>query len=117
MKLQFMNKKILILVLLSIFPCYSLADSTGTIFRLVCHVADISQICHVALNGTPSLAACATPGWHYTFNGTTPEGKNILSILLAAQISKQTITIGGKGVCTLASGTEDIRHAYITTQP
>ena len=91
------------------------ADSTGTIYRVVCHESEISPVCQVAMNDTPSVAACATSGWHYTFDGTTAEGKNILSILLTAQISKQPITIGGKGICTLGGGSEDLRHAFITT--
>ena len=91
------------------------ADSAGTIYRMVCHASGVSSVCQVALNGTPTLAACATSGWHYTFDGTTAEGKNILSMLLAAQFSKQTITIGGKGTCTLSGSSEDLRHVYITT--
>ncbi|WP_269571448.1 hypothetical protein [Shewanella denitrificans] len=41
----------------------------------------------------------------------------MLSIILAAQLSKQLITIGGKGTCTVAGGSEDLRHVYITTAP
>jgi hypothetical protein len=110
-------KKSLLFALLSTLSICSYADSAGTISSVVCHVSEISPVCHVALNGGLSLAPCATTGWHYTFNGATPEGKNILSILLAAQLSKQMITIGGKGVCTLAGGSEDLRHVYITTKP
>ncbi len=113
-----MNKKWLSLIMLSAIFCGNVsADSTGTISRVVCHATGVSPVCHVAINGTPSLAACSTSGWHYTFDGSTSEGKNMLSIILAAQVSKQMITIGGKGTCTLANGSEDLRHVYITTLP
>jgi hypothetical protein len=113
-----MNKKLLSLIAIPAVLCGNVyADSTGTIFRVVCHATGISPVCHVALNGTPSLAACSTSEWHYTFDGSTSEGKNLLSIILAAQLSKQTVTVGGKGTCTLASGSEDLRHVYITTSP
>ena len=114
-----MSRKISTLMALSlVLSANVFADSTGTIFRVVCHATGVSPVCHVSLNGTPTtLAACSTSGWHYTFDGSTTEGKNVLSIILAAQLSKQTITIGGKGVCTLAGGSEDLRHVYITTLP
>lgn len=88
---------------------------TGTINKIVCHTSGISPTCQVSLNGTPSNETCGTSSWKYTFDGTTPEGKNILSILLAAQVGKQSITLGGTGACVLSSGSEDLRHAYITT--
>jgi hypothetical protein len=92
------------------------ADFTGTVKQVVCHVQEISSVCHVSVNGSPTQPACVAQDWKYSFDGTTDEGKNILSILLAAQMSKQAVTIGGKGTCLLIGGTEDLRHVYITTQ-
>jgi hypothetical protein len=91
------------------------ADTTATVKRMVCHDASVSPVCQVSMNGAVSLAPCATSSWHYTFDGTTAEGKNMLSIILAAQLAKQLITLGGKGTCTLGGGSEDLRHVYITT--
>jgi hypothetical protein len=107
---------LLLITLLFISSSLS-ADTTGTIKQMVCHDASVSHVCHVSMNGTVNLAACVTSGWHYSFVGTTAEGKNMLSIILAAQLSKQLITIGGKGTCTVAGGSEDLRHVYITTAP
>ncbi len=84
------------LILTAVFSGGAYAAFTGTINRVVCHAEGVSPVCQIAVNGTPVVALCATSGWHYTFDGTTEEGKNILSILLASQISKQAITIGSK---------------------
>lgn len=112
-----MNKGFLsIFVVLAIWCGSASAASTGTIYRMVCHTTG-TPVCQVSMNGTPSVAACSTSGWHYTFDATSAEGKNIVSIILAAQLSKQTITIGGKGTCLLANGSEDLQHVYITTPP
>jgi len=82
---------------------------------LVCHDADISPICQIQVNGVAPNLECATQAWRYTLNGTTTEGKNMLSILLAAQVARQEVVIGGKGDCFLSSTSEDIRHVYINT--
>ena len=89
---------------------------SGTIKQVVCHAKEVSSVCQVAVNGTPSANPCSAPGgWVYTFNGVELEGKNLLSILLAAQISKSTVTIAGQGSCNLAASSEDLRHVYIHT--
>ena len=68
------------------------------------------------LNGTPNgQPACSSDGWRYSFDGVTSEGKNILSLPLAAQTAKQTVMMGGRGACTLSPNSEDIRHVYIVT--
>lgn len=110
-----MNGKLLSLLILPAIWCgYSHAESVGTVKHVVCHATGVSPLCLVTLNGAPSLAACATSGWHYSFDATTGEGKSLLSILLAAQLSKQAIAIGGKGTCS-SPGSEDLRHAYMST--
>ena len=111
-------KKMFYVVLCSIVPCTGYASGssfTGTIKAVVCHANEISPVCHVEVNGAPASASCVTSGWQYSFNGTNSEGKNFLSILLAAQMSKQTVTIGGQGTCSIAGGSEDMRHIYIST--
>ena len=110
-----MNKLLLKIAILGMLASAAQADSSGTIFRIVCHDNSISPICHVAMNGTPNVSSCSTSGWHYSFIGTTDEGKNLLSILLAAQLSKQNVTLGGKGTCDVAAASEDLRHVYIST--
>ena len=87
---------------------------TGKIKQVVCHVAETSPVCQVMPSGSVLNETCGTSGWKYTFDGTTAEGKNILSILLAAQVSQKTIVLRGLGKCTFGSTTEDLRHAYIT---
>lgn len=105
-----------------IAACFTLASAntiagayTGTIKAIVCHEAAISSVCQISVNGTPPGLPCASSSWRYTMDGTTTEGRNMLSILLAAQVSRQQITIGGKGACTLSGASEDIRHVYINT--
>lgn len=112
-----MNRRYLfLLIVIPMFFCSLVyADSSGTVSRLVCHVADVSRVCQVELNDSKSAAACATSNWHYTFDGATVEGQNVLSIILAAQLSKQRLYIGGKGTCTLTGSSEDLRHVYIST--
>jgi hypothetical protein len=93
----------------------SLAGSayTGKLSSVVCHATVVGGACQVSLVGTPTGETCSSSGWKYTFNGTTPEGKNLLAILLAAQVAQRDVALGGLGVCTLAGGSEDLRHAYI----
>ncbi|WP_277373649.1 hypothetical protein [Pseudomonas sp. AA-38] len=112
-----MKKGFLLFAIFSVLCKNAHADSTGTVLRVVCHAGNVSPLCQVSLNGSPNLAACATSSWHYTFDGSTSEGKNLLSIILAAQVSRQTISIGGKGTCALSNGSEDLRHAYMVTAP
>ncbi|QPB85842.1 hypothetical protein CWC22_022850 [Pseudoalteromonas rubra] len=87
----------------------------GTIDSIVCHADNISPICHVKVNGTPANLGCGTSSWHYTFDATTTEGQNFLSILLAAQLSGKTISLAGQGTCNLTGGSADLRHVIITT--
>ncbi|WP_065792579.1 hypothetical protein [Pseudoalteromonas luteoviolacea] len=111
-----MMKRMLIAVLFTISFAGSASEYTGTIKQVVCHAETVSSVCQVMLNGTPFSESCAKENsWKYTFNGATPEGKNILSILLAAQMSGKTVGIRGLDKCTLAAGSEDLRHVYIET--
>lgn len=87
----------------------------GTVLRVVCHVQDVASICQVAVNGVAPTVDCVTSSWRYSFAANTPEGKNVLAILLTAQASHLSIVIGGKGSCALSGGSEDLRHVYIVT--
>ena len=89
----------------------------GTIKNVVCHASGITDVCQVAVNGTVSSHPCIANGlgWVYTLDGTNENGKNLLSILLAAQVSRSVVTIGGTGVCNLVGSSEDLRHVYIDT--
>jgi hypothetical protein len=109
--------RILCLFLSLVISSYSFAGAsfTGTINKVVCHTTGISQNCQIQVNGAISSQICGTSSWRFTFDGSTNEGKNILSILLASQVSKQTITLGGTGQCSFSLTSEDLRHAYITT--
>ena len=109
--------RILCIFLSLVVSNYSFAGAsfTGTINKVVCHTTGISPNCQIQVNGTIANQTCGTSGWKFTFDGSTNEGKNILSILLASQVAKQSITLGGTGQCNFASTSEDLRHAYITT--
>ncbi|WP_194867373.1 hypothetical protein [Pseudoalteromonas sp. PPB1] len=110
-------KKLSLFSLFILLPFHSLAGAsfTGTIKQVVCHTKHVSPLCQIQVNGNVSNQTCGTQAWKFSFDATTPEGKNMLSILLAAQIGKQQITLGGTGSCSLATASEDLRHAYITT--
>ncbi|NRG05552.1 hypothetical protein HRJ46_19855 [Vibrio coralliilyticus] len=113
-----MLKKITILAALTLISSNVFAGNSsfaGAIKAVVCHTDSLSPVCHVEVNGTPSNRGCSDSTWHYTFNGTTPEGRNFLSILLAAQMSGKTAVLEGTGTCNLAKGSADLRHVFIST--
>lgn len=94
---------------------YAVSSYTGTIKSVVCHVEFTSDICQVRVNGTVENETCSADlAWKYNFDGSNPHGKNILSILLAAQMSGKSVVIGSQG-CPNTSGPEDLRHVYIVT--
>lgn len=105
----------LIVLLTSISSHAAPSAFNGTIKQVVCHAKEISSICHLSVNGTPTEQPCGAGGWPYSFIGTNAEGKNLLSILLAAQLSNSHVTIGGQGTCNIIGGSEDLRHVYINT--
>tara|TARA_R110001599_G_scaffold249359_1_gene449224 strand:- start:12082 stop:12417 length:336 start_codon:yes stop_codon:yes gene_type:complete len=107
-------KKYLVLMLV-LFSAQSFGGGfTGTIRSIVCHEQNVSPTCQISVNGVPTgQPVCATSSWRFSFDGTTIEGRNMLSIMLAAQVSKQKIAIGGKGYCSVSSASEDVRHVYI----
>lgn len=89
---------------------------TGVIGSVVCHATGVSSLCQVSVPGSVGGETCSQGSlWKYTFNGATAEGKNLLAIMLAAQVSRQTVEIGVLGTCSLAAGSEDIRHTYIVS--
>ena len=112
MKIPFLLSMAMILLSANVS---AFTESTGTVHRLVCHDNSVSPICHIDISGSLNVADCVDSSWEYSFISTTDEGKNLLSILLAAQLSSKPVTLAGKGTCLVAGGTEDLRHAYITT--
>lgn len=89
------------------------SDYSGRVRAVACHT--IASVCLVQLDGVHAGPGCVqgTAAWKYAFDGTTTVGKNILSILLIAQATKSSVTIGGLDACTVAAGSEDLRHAYM----
>lgn len=88
----------------------------GQIESVVCHAHNVSPHCQISVKGSVSGATCAGASpWPFVFDGRTPEGQNILSILLTAQIHNKNVVIGGLGTCKLngAGNSEDLRHVYI----
>lgn len=66
----------------------------------------------IDVSGTPSnIPSCntSTSGLDYAFDGTTPEGKMYLSIVLTAYASKAEVQLRGEGTCNLQSNVEDLR--------
>lgn len=59
------------------------SDYAGRLRTVACHT--IANVCLVQLDGAHTGPACVQGVWSYAFDGTTPVGKNILSILLTAQ--------------------------------
>lgn len=116
-----MRKKILfgnflyVLASFLVSVAYAGSSYTGTIKAIVCHEENTSDICQIMVNGSVSNETCSTDvAWKYNFVGTTPEGKNLLSILLAAQVAGKNVVLGGKN-CPSTNGPENLRHAYIST--
>lgn len=96
------------------FNVYAGSSYTGTIRAVVCHAQSITSICQVEVNGVVQNETCGTSNWKYTLEGATIEGKNMLSILLAAQMSGKEVVMAGTG-CSPGRASEDLRHVYIVT--
>ena len=104
-------------MLLNTFSISSHATGfTGPVGKIICHAASTSSLCRVSVNGEVEGESCATSGWDYTFDGATPEGKNLLSMLLAAHVSRQVVGISGTGTCTLSPDSENMQFIYISDE-
>ncbi|KZN34762.1 hypothetical protein N480_20990 [Pseudoalteromonas luteoviolacea S2607] len=110
-----MMKKVLLGTLLLIsFNGWSSSVYRGLVAQIVCHADSVTSTCMVQLKSTPSGESCsANNDWKYAFNGSTPEGSNLLSLLLTAQVSRKTVGIRGQGQCTLVNYSEDISYVSI----
>ena len=94
---------------------YGGSNYTGTIKAVVCHAPELTNVCQVQLNGVVENETCsASYPWKYSFVGTTDEGRNMLSILLAAQMAGKTVAMQGTG-CSISPVSENLRHVYIYT--
>lgn len=104
----------LFLVFLLFASAYASATlTTAKIKYLTCHSKNNSSNCLVRLDVAPFKNGCSTADWQYALDGTTSEGKNMLAILLAAQMMDSKVTIGGNGVCTKTLSSEDIGWVHI----
>ena len=55
---------------------------------------------------------CNTNGWSYAFDSGTDTGRSMLSIALAAEISKKEVYISGTGACDINETVEDLKYLY-----
>ena len=96
-------------------PLFAIASTyTGKIEAVVCHT--FSPICQIRVLGPVDGNTCS-PGahWQYAFDSSTSEGKNILSLLVSAQMANKKVALGGLNSCAVTSTgeSEDLRHVYI----
>lgn len=91
-------KKILMSIML--FVVYGTANSTimtALVSTVECNPG--STTCYLQLtNSVKAIPSCASRSG-YAFNGTTNEGKNVLSIALSAKMGGKTVTVIGAGGC------------------
>lgn len=60
----------------------------------------------------PNLAPCAVTG-RYAISTSTQQGKNIMSTILFAKASNQTVAVGGRNTCSVHGDAEDINAIVI----
>ncbi len=61
----------------------------------------VTAATHVELSGSRGRPDCANSdsGKYWAVDTDTPEGKNILSVLLAAKLASKEVTVWGSGTC------------------
>ena len=105
----------LLIIVFSVGSVYAGSNYTGTIKAVVCHAPELTNVCQIQLNGAVENETCSSSyPWKYSFVGTTDEGRNMLSILLAAQMAGKTVVMQGTG-CSISPVSENLRHVYIYT--
>ena len=82
----------------------------GPTYDAACIGDDSCVVIKVASNH--EKAGCNSNSWDFVFNSSTDTGKNTLSVVLAAEMSKRTVVIGGTGLCKLFPSTEDLTYIY-----
>jgi uncharacterized membrane protein len=66
----------------------------------------------IMVDSSHTKAECNSNSWSFAFDASTDTGKNILSLALAAEMSKQIVVIGGTGLCTIQGSIEDLKYLY-----
>ena len=65
----------------------------------------------VTVSNQPS---CAIGNYPWAFPTGTPDGKMMMSLILAAKMSQSKIRLLGSGACTLSGNKETITHILLT---
>lgn len=85
---------------------------TGTVEWVIARASD--GLTYAMINGTASAKpACATKGYWIIKDENSEAGKKQYAMLLAAQASGLTVTIGGMNTCTRWADGEDIDYIEI----
>jgi len=88
---------------------------TGTIQWVIARSTD--GLTYAAISGTASgKPACATQGYWIITDENSEAGKKQYAMLLSAQATGATITVGGNNTCTRWPDAEDIQYIEITTK-
>lgn len=104
-----MKLKVLMGLCLLLFSISSnAADTIGSIGRIHIH-HDNGKVFFWVNATTASYASCATIQGRYVIDSKTEEGKSVMSALLFAKASRQTIEVYGAGNCLLHGDTETAR--------
>jgi hypothetical protein len=82
----------------------------GSAYDTHCVGEDSCVVVKVA--STHTKAGCNSNSWDFAFNSSSDTGKNTLSLVLAAELSKRLVVIGGTGLCDLNPTVEDLRYIY-----
>ena len=98
---------------LSIFSCSSTfaGDTTGKVNLVYVH--GYNDFILFSLTSTqPNFSSCAVSG-RYAISTSTQQGKNILSVVLAAKAAGLSITVSRKNTCTTHGDAEDINAVVV----
>lgn len=102
--------------LLSVTASASAGTITGTVEWVIARASD--GLTYAMINGNAyGKPACATKGYWIIMDENSEAGKKQYAMLLAAQASGQTVTVGGNNTCTRWSDGEDIDYILLGTGP
>ena len=105
--------KKLIISMLMLLPIASHAGSTysGKILKLHKGLG-LPNVVFMILASDPSnkISCSSHADYDYTFDVSTDDGKALMSMALIAYTAGRTVGLGGEGVCSSYSGTEDLRY-------
>lgn len=103
-------KKIILLIMLFASGSVNAGAYKGNVINVYC--SSVTGICSISLaNGISKLAPnCSPSGNTFAFDSTTNEGKNMLSLSLAALIGARYVSYTGSGTCTILSYSQNLTH-------